>query len=180
MTLRNHDHFHWFWAWPFKCLTLVFRMLWSWKLHPSTIIILNQLGFLIKSALCEKLLWAPSYLPRCLTPEFLVSLASVSTCLRVKAVLRSLLSVSPDTWILLFFSRKIKIKIQWSSSSAYIHFKCFNMFITFKVLVYKKHSKLRKTLMISQNSGFTVIKPMSSHHPPMFNCYSTTQVTCGC
>lgn len=34
--------------------------------------------------------------------------------------------------------------------------------------------------MILQNSGFTLIKPLSLHYPPMFNCYPTTQVTCGC
>lgn len=38
-------------------------MLRSWKLHPTPIIILNQLSLLIISVLFEKLLWPPSCLP---------------------------------------------------------------------------------------------------------------------
>lgn len=57
-TMKNNERFHWLQARSYNTLTLVFGMLWSWKLHPSTIIILSQLGFLIISALFEKLLRA--------------------------------------------------------------------------------------------------------------------------
>lgn len=117
-------------------------MLWSWKLHPSAIVILSQLSFLIISALFKNLLWA-SFLSATLIPEFLVSSASVSICLQVKVALSSL--PIDFSWYLNYLNflkkkkkrKRRKRKTRWLSSNVYIHFKCLDMFITFKVLVGK-------------------------------------------
>ena len=129
-SVRNHNHFQWSWAWSYNCLTLFLGMLWSWKLHPSTIIILSQLGFLIKSPLCEKLLWATMF------DSWVSGFIGFGFYLFES---QSNSQVSPYLFLLIpelsYFSQEKKT--WWFSSNVLTYLKCFNTFITFKVLFEK-------------------------------------------
>lgn len=140
-------------------------MLRSWKLHPTPIIILSQLSFLIISVLFEKTVVA-SLSATPLTLECLVSLAPASVCLRFKALLSSLpidFSQPLTTFVL---SRKRNTVV---IRQAHVHFKCLAMLPTHTVWL-KRHLKWPKTTsMTSQNSYFTCMKASSRCFLLIFN-----------
>ena len=108
------------------------------------------------------------YGPQCLIPEFLVSSASVSTCLRVKAILRSL----PICffWYLnyLIFLKKKKHGDFPAMSSHISNASIHSSLLRFCL---KKHLRIIQDfiLMIFQNSGFTSalagVAPWIKHWP---------------
>lgn len=138
-------------------------MLWSWKLHPSPIIVSSQLGFLIKSALSEKLLQA-SFLSATLFGSwvsgfigFYFYLFQSQNCSQLSPYWCLMI---PD---LSYFSEEKKNfkkrKTWWLPKSVYIYRKCLNMFATFKVLAEKAFEILQDFIfMILQNSCFTFMR----------------------
>lgn len=92
------------------------------------------------------------------------------------------LSISRDTWIILIFSRKKKKrrkrKTWWLSSSVYIHFKCLDMFITFKILVGKNMWNYPKHYFND------ILQLLFHFYEGVFPCItllcSTVLLPCGC
>lgn len=151
---------HWFPARSYNFLALGFGMLRSWKLHPTPIITLSQLSFLIISVLFEKLLWPPS----CLPPPWSWVSGVTGFCFYLFEI-QGCSQFPPIDFIqyLNCLNSLNKGEIWWLSDSVYVHFKRLAMLPTHKSWL-KRHLKWSKTIpRMLQNSYFTCMKVSSQY-----------------